>query len=114
MYAIRSYYVSLGSQAALQNMKNWLYNHNGTTSGYGGLIVTNTWVSSWKFSSIPAADYEGGKQVLYITTKTLTNGHTFTIVGYDDNIEYDINGDGKITTDVDVNGDGKVDMKDFV
>jgi len=104
---------SLGSQAALQNMKNWLYNHNGTTPGYGGLIVTNTWVSSWKFSSIPAADYEGGKQVLYITTKTLTNGHTFTIVGYDDNIEYDINGDGKITTDVDVNGDGKVDMKDL-
>ncbi len=47
-----------------------------------------------------------------ITRWGSTVNHAMTFVGWDDNIEYDYNGDSFITTDVDINNDQIVDMKD--
>lgn len=39
-------------------------------------------------------------------------GHVMVYAGYDDNIGWDFNGDGKITNDIDINGDGRVTLAD--
>ncbi len=39
-------------------------------------------------------------------------GHTMIYAGYDENIGYDVNGDGMITNDRDITGDGKVTLAD--
>ena len=36
-----------------------------------------------------------------------------TIVGYDDAVKLDFNGDGQFTNDIDINGDFIVDMNDW-
>ncbi len=40
-------------------------------------------------------------------------GHALTVVGYDDEIGVDVNGDGRITNDEDNNNDGVIDMRDW-
>jgi hypothetical protein len=39
--------------------------------------------------------------------------HAMTIVGYDDEIRYDFNGDGLYTNDIDINHDNIIDMRDW-
>lgn len=40
-------------------------------------------------------------------------GHVMVYAGYDDNIGWDFNGDGKITNDIDITGDGRLTLADF-
>jgi hypothetical protein len=91
---------------SLDILKNWLYNHEGKQKGAGGVAVFRAGVRKAKISKAA-----GGKH-LYTSFKA-KGGHFMTIAGYNDNISYDFNGDGKITNNIDINGDGKINLKDY-
>ena len=104
---------TMNNEASLLAAKKWLFNHDGATEGYGGSLTMNTFMGGWKFKTIPEGSYEAGKKIGYIPQVVTTGGHTMTYIGYDDNIEVDLNEDGQITNDIDITGDGNVNMKDW-
>ena len=62
--------------------------------------------------TIPKGEYQAGK-LIWTRWNPTGFGHGMACVGYDDEVGYDVNGDGKITNDIDTNGDGKVDLADW-
>ena len=98
---------------SLAEVKGWLFNHNRKGDVRGGVCVVDGAVLNVRPEHIPAGAYEAGKAVWANWPKTdAKGGHIMTLVGYDDNVVFDRNGDGRITTDVDINHDGKVDLAD--
>jgi len=94
--------INVSTPEGLTTLKYWLFDHL-EGSETGGLAnfsagVTNEFTLS-----------SGNK----ITHFGHTVNHAMTIVGWNDNIEFDFNGDGQITTNVDINEDNIVDMRDW-
>lgn len=58
-----------------------------------------------------ASGPEAGK-TLITSFGTVRPDHALTVVGYNDDISYDFNNDGQITSDIDINRDGEVDLQD--
>lgn len=100
----------LDTEEGLTNLKQWIHDRgNGSTAG--GIANFSAGVNyTWDTGFLPEGTEHEGE--LVITKWHTTVNHGMTIVGYNDSIRYDLNGDGKFTNDVDINGDGIVDMKD--
>jgi hypothetical protein len=62
--------------------------------------------------TIPEGEYLAGDD-LWVRWGPSGYGHGITCVGYDDQVGFDVNGDGKITNDIDGNGDGQVTLADW-
>ena len=62
--------------------------------------------------TIPQGEHAEGKD-LWTRWGPSGYGHGLTCVGYDDQVGYDLNGDGKITNDLDLNDDGKITLADW-
>ena len=91
--------VNVGTEEGREAVKNWLWNHNGDTDFKAGGICGIGLASM-------GGDYEGkipntaansaagvvGKK--YVRAWGTQVDHAMTIVGYDDRIEFDIDGDG--------------------
>lgn len=93
----------------MKALKQWLYDH-GKGDKYGGVGFFSfdcLGVKSHKISTGP----EIGKTII-TQFGTMFLSHNMTVVGYNDDIEYDLNQDGQITTDIDINRDGKIDLQD--
>lgn len=90
-------------------MRSWIYNHMDQAS-LGGV---GTFYSQYGAvnNQLPSGTPEGGKYV--ITSWGSSPNHSMTIVGYNDSIRWDYNGDGQYTNNVDINGDGIVNMRDW-
>lgn len=101
--------IKAGDEAGLAQLKGWLYNHSGTSS-VGGLA--NIYIQ-YKVpdAQLAAGTPDAGKWV--ITTWGGSPNHAITLVGYNDSIRWDYNGDGQYTNTIDINGDGAVNMKDW-
>lgn len=54
----------------------------------------------------------GGGDMLAVHWGSRGQGHVMVYAGYDDEIGFDFNGDGRITTDIDITGDGRVTLAD--
>jgi hypothetical protein len=103
--------IDLRDTAGITAIKHWLLDHNeGAPSG--GLITFTA--SAWGVQNnyITTGPALGRYIINRFGTNPTYGPHALTIVGYDDSIRYDENGDGKITTTVDITGDGRVTPAD--
>ena len=82
-----------------QELKEWLYNHSGDASMHGGgvagigVAAYGTWKAIPSTAANKAAGVVGMK---YVQAWGDTFNHALTVCGYDDRIEFDLDGDGKI------------------
>lgn len=95
----------------LENLKRWLFDH-GDGSAWGGVANFSAGVFyNWQTDTLHLGTPHSGDMV--ITKWHTAVNHAMTIIGYNDSIKYDYNGDGRFTNDLDINEDGVVDMKDW-
>ncbi len=105
------YAIQVGDVQGLETLKHWLFNHLGKKEP-GGLAVFAAGVSNnFTMTYLPAGTPEAGKSVVVWWDSQVN--HAMTIVGYNDSIRYDFNGDGQYTNHIDINGDGLVTLKDW-
>jgi len=86
----------------LETLKYWMYDHL-DGSDVGGIANFAAGVTGEFMLDENGIISEWGSAV----------NHAMTFVGWDDNIKFDYNNDGKYTNNEDINGDGTVDMKDW-
>lgn len=96
----------------LKKAKSWLYNRNDPELSVGTLLAFDARPAGAALVTIPEGHYEAGKTLIKHWGHK-GGGHLMTLVGYDDQVAYDLNGDGKISNDQDNNGDGKVTLADW-
>lgn len=101
--------IHVSTPEGLLVLKNWLHNHldgseiGGVANFYAGM--------PHEPPLLPDGTPEAGKhcQIGF----EFPSSHALTIVGYNDSIRFDLNGDGQYTNHLDITGDGIVDMKDW-
>ncbi|MBQ6085648.1 MAG: PKD domain-containing protein [Bacteroidaceae bacterium] len=80
-----------------QELKEWLYNYSGDTTMHGGgvagigVAAYGTWAA---IPSSPANKAAGVAGMKYVKAWGDTFNHALTVCGYDDRIEFDLDGDG--------------------
>lgn len=99
----------LNTIEGLNMLRSWLYNHMDQAS-IGGVANFYSQFTSVT-NQLPNGTPEAGKYV--ITTWGSSPNHAMTILGYNDSIRYDYNGDGQYTNNLDINGDGIINLKDW-
>jgi hypothetical protein len=104
-----AYQIQVGTPDGLLVLKHWLHSHL-EDSPIGGIA---SFYAQYMSASdvLPAGTPEAGKYVL--TYFGGSANHAMTIVGYNDSIRWDYNGDGQYTNNIDINNDNVVDMKDW-
>ena len=88
----------VGTEEGREAVKNYLWNHNGDTDYHSGGIVGIGVASGgvWKdIPKTPANDAAGVTGMAYVSKWGTSVDHALTIVGYDDRIEFDLDGNGK-------------------
>ena len=89
--------VSVGTEEGREAVKNWLWNHNGDDSFAAGGICGIGVASSGNWQDIPKTatnEKIGVAGMKYVKAWGTQVDHALTIVGYDDRIEFDLDGDG--------------------
>ena len=103
--------IDVGTEAGLNVFKGWLVNHLDPTSNVGGLACFSAGATDWVVAHLPPGTPNGTDFVIVDFGPEIN--HAMTIVGYNDSIRYDHNGDGQYTNHIDINNDGFVDMADW-
>ncbi len=104
----KTYYsIDLSTETGITKLKAWLYDHLNEDT-FGGVALIMGGYNN--LDNLPEASPYAGEQVLYKWGLVAT--HARIIVGYNDSIRYDINGDGEFTTNIDINEDGIIDIRD--
>lgn len=101
------------TEEGLLTLKHWLDNHL-RGDEYGGLAnfySTHVPNGHEMLHQIPEGTPHAGMWIVPNFQSNVNHGQT--IVGYDDSICWDYNGDGRYTNDEDLNHDGVVDMHDW-
>ena len=116
-YRIAGYrYTPVATVAQIDEARGWLFDRNLPQKGkesIGGLLALDGRMGELKkvTKTIPEGEYLAGED-LWIRWGPSGYGHGITCVGYDDQVGFDVNADGKITSDIDINSDGKVTLAD--
>lgn len=102
------YAIHAGTPEGLDVLKHWLYDHL-EGSPYGGMAFFYA-NHVYEPAVIPEGYPEAGKHII---TGFSNTSHAMSIVGYNDEVQYDYNGDGICTNHLDITNDGIVDMRDW-
>lgn len=100
--------------SSLETLKHWLSDHNSVFGPQtGGLAIISVFTGGWDINNtLPIGTPHVGEHLITQLGTEAGTGHALTIVGYDDNVKFDFNGDNNYTTDIDINGDGVVNLLD--
>jgi len=115
-YRVSGYrYTPANTVEQLNEARGWMFDRNQpgkkTTSGIMALDGRMGELKKVTLT-IPEGQHEAGQDI-WTRWGPSGYGHGITCVGYDDQVGYDVNGDGKITNDIDTNNDGKVTLADW-
>lgn len=109
---VEKYFImSTKTKANIDSVKRYMWNHGAEGRDGGILSIAAGWSTGYAEVVIPEGQYGAGKKLIKSLGKSVN--HAVTLVGYDDNICYDYNGDGGCTNDKDTDGDGDVDVADW-
>lgn len=89
--------LSVQTEEGREAVKNWIWNHNGDSDFKAGGICGIGVASGGNWQRIPktaANDENGVTNEYYVHNWGNTVDHALTIVGYDDRIEFDLDGNG--------------------
>lgn len=89
---------NVATEEGREAVKNYLWNHNGDTDFHTGGIVGIGVASGGDWRKIPKTatnDEIGVTGMSYVYRWGRQMDHALTVVGYDDRIEFDLNGNGK-------------------
>ena len=103
------YTIDVSTEEGLLTLKHWLYDHL-EESPIGG-VANFIACSPWNYMPLPEGTPEAGKKVIAGFCPEALHG--MTIVGWNDSIRIDYNGDTRYTTDMDITGDGVIDLQDW-
>ncbi|HOZ29313.1 MAG TPA: T9SS type A sorting domain-containing protein [Bacteroidales bacterium] len=104
-----AYKINIANEDGLLILKNWMNDHL-TGDEDGGCAIFYSTVP-YPDATLPAGTEDAGKQV--ITELSASTSHSMAILGYNDSIRYDYNGDDQYTNNIDITGDGFVTMADW-
>ena len=101
------------TEEGLLTLKHWLDNHlrGDEHGGLANFYSTHVPNGHEMLHQIPAGTPHAGMWIVPNFQNNVNHGQT--IVGYDDSICWDYNGDGRYTNDEDLNHDGVVDIHDW-
>ena len=117
-YRVSGYrYSPAKTVAQLTEARGWMFDRNQPAAGKeitGGIFALDGRMGEMEkvTVTIPEGQYAAGDD-LWTRWGPSGYGHGITCVGYDDQVGYDVNGDGMITNDRDLNGDGRVSLADW-
>jgi hypothetical protein len=107
---LRNWSLPIGTPQDLQVLKRYLFDHF-DGSKFGGMANFQIASGGMNLSKLPRNSYDEGAS--FITSFGTHVGHALTVVGYNDSIRLDRNGDGEYTNDLDIDGDHVVDLNDY-
>ncbi len=82
---------------SLDKLKHWLSDH-GTGAENGGLAVILVYMDWIDTYLLPVSSPHANEKLITQMGPNTSGQHAFTIVGYDDNVCYDFNGDGQYSS----------------
>lgn len=93
---IETNHINTTNASDLEILKHWINDH-GTGSATGGLacFAANSDYNTTQFGTLPVDSDDAGKRI--IVNFGTTGYHAWTIVGYNDDVKFDFNGDGEYT-----------------
>lgn len=93
-----SFPLSLGDEEGRRAVKRWVWNHNGDADFHSGglcyVTLAGSGMQSATIASTPANEAAGAVGKRYVKAWGETVDHALTIVGWDDRLEFDLDGNG--------------------